>query len=185
MSDLIDSRDISRQYFLQGLRKSLLIITWMLIGAGSLLAQGTGTLTGVITDPQTEETMIGAHVIVVGTSFNTISDPDGKFLLTNLPAGNHTLKISYIGYEDKEVEITVTAGETVKLNLELVYSGFEMDEVVVTALARGQLKAINNQLNAQDIRNVVSAERIQELPDANVAETLGRLPGVSIKRVGG
>ncbi|MEN8157405.1 MAG: TonB-dependent receptor [Bacteroidota bacterium] len=173
------------KHFSRSLQKVTLILVVVLTASGTLLAQGKGTISGVITDPQTGETMIGAHVVVEGTSHNTITDPEGRFILTNIPAGDYLLKISYIGYEDKQVGVGVAAGGITDLKIEIVYSGFEMDEVVVTAQARGQLKAINNQLNAQDIRNVVSAERIQELPDANAAETLGRLPGVSIKRVGG
>ena len=59
------------------------------------------------------------------------------------------------------------------------------EEVIVTAMMRGQRAAINSQLNAGGIVNVVSEEQIQELPDANAAEALGRLPGISLKRSGG
>jgi outer membrane receptor protein involved in Fe transport len=59
------------------------------------------------------------------------------------------------------------------------------EEVEVTAQARGQLSAINEQLSANEIKNVVSKDRIRELPDANAAESVARLPGVSIVRYGG
>jgi TonB-dependent receptor len=57
--------------------------------------------------------------------------------------------------------------------------------VVVTAQALGQNQAINQQLSSDKIVNVVSSARIQELPDANAAESVGRLPGVSVTRQGG
>ncbi len=56
---------------------------------------------------------------------------------------------------------------------------------VVTAQAYGQLKAINTQITSPIIKNVVSDEKIKELPDANAAEALSRLPGVSVYREGG
>jgi hypothetical protein len=46
----------------------------------------------------------------------------------------------------------------------------------------GQAAAINQQINAQGISNVVSGERLQELPDVNVAEAIGRLPGLMVER---
>ena len=55
----------------------------------------------------------------------------------------------------------------------------------MTAQARGQMDAINKQLKAKSIKNIVSSDRIQELPDANAAEAVARVPGVSIRREGG
>ncbi len=62
---------------------------------------------------------------------------------------------------------------------------FEGEEVVVTAQARGQLAAINQQLSSNTIKNVVSADRIQDVPDVNAAESVARLPGISLIRSGG
>jgi TonB-dependent receptor len=59
------------------------------------------------------------------------------------------------------------------------------DEIVITAQAAGQVSAINQQLASNTITNIVSRDRIQELPDVNAAESIGRLPGVSIQRSGG
>ncbi|HHH50498.1 MAG TPA: TonB-dependent receptor, partial [Saprospiraceae bacterium] len=58
-------------------------------------------------------------------------------------------------------------------------------EVIVTGQLLGQAKAINQQLNSESIANIVSADRIQELPDVNAAEAISRLPGVAINRSGG
>ncbi len=57
--------------------------------------------------------------------------------------------------------------------------------MVITASARGQVKAMNTQIAAKTIKNVVSEQKIRELPDANAAEALSRLPGVSVLRSGG
>ena len=61
----------------------------------------------------------------------------------------------------------------------------ESETVIVSAQAAGQVAAINQQLSSNTIVNVISEEKIQELPDANAAEAIGRLPGVSIQRSGG
>ena len=61
----------------------------------------------------------------------------------------------------------------------------EGSEVIVTVQAKGQMDAINKQLNSKSLVNIISSDRIQELPDANAAETVARVPGVSIRREGG
>ncbi len=61
----------------------------------------------------------------------------------------------------------------------------EGKEIVVTGQLQGQQAAINQQLNSNSITNIVSKDRIQELPDQNAAETLARLPGISLQRDGG
>ena len=72
-----------------------------------------------------------------------------------------------------------------EVNVELEYVAVETGEVTITAQAEGQIEAINKQLSSNTITNVVSSDRIQEIPDVNVAESVGRLPGISIVRSGG
>ena len=81
--------------------------------------------------------------------------------------------------------LKVGEGENLKQDFKLVAVSIEGETVVVTAQASGQNAAINQQLASNTVTNVVSAARIQELPDANAAESVGRLPGVSVLRSGG
>ncbi len=72
------------------------------------------------------------------------------------------------------------------MNVLLQSTAIDLDnEVVVTAQREGQVAAINQQLTASSIKNVVSSERIQEVPDANAAESISRLPGLSLVRNAG
>ncbi|MEN8157389.1 MAG: TonB-dependent receptor [Bacteroidota bacterium] len=144
------------------------------------------TISGRVTDVKTGEALIGANVYIEGTSKGTAADMSGNYTLTGVSPGEHRLTASYIGYESNTVSIAPVAGEKLKVDIQLQYAGStDLAEVTVTAQARGQMNAINEQLRARSIKNVVSSERIQELPDANAAETLGRLPGVSVLRNGG
>ncbi len=86
---------------------------------------------------------------------------------------------------EKQVTIEVKDGGTIKHDFKLTAVGVEGEEVVVTAQAAGQKEAINRQLSSMPIVNIVSRARIQELPDANAAESVSRLPGVSLIRTGG
>ncbi|MEN8156881.1 MAG: TonB-dependent receptor [Bacteroidota bacterium] len=144
------------------------------------------TITGKVTDVKTGEALIGANVYIEGTSKGTAADMNGNYILTGVSPGEQQLTASYIGYESNTVSIAPVAGEKLTVDIQLQYAGStDLAEVTVTAQARGQMNAINEQLRARSIKNVVAAERIQELPDANAAETLGRLPGVSVLRDGG
>ena len=82
------------------------------------------------------------------------------------------------------MEITVSANETFEQD-QLNYKTIEGKTIEDTTQARGQMDAINKQLKAKSIKNIISSDRIQELPDANAAEAVARVPGVSIRREGG
>ena len=144
-----------------------------------------GRITGTVIDRDAGTALPGANVIIQGTSTGAATDENGVFTLNNVPAGTVTLTVSYIGYQTASREIFVIDGQTVEANFELVWEGVQGEEVVITAQAAGQTAAINQQLSSNTITNIVSAARIQELPDVNAAESAGRLPGVSIQRSGG
>ena len=148
--------------------------------------KGKGNITGVVLDAQNNDPLIGANVFILNTSYGAATNGEGHFSITNVPSGKYTLRISYIGYEKKDIPVEVQNNKTINLEIKLQYSGsIGLEEVEVTAQAKGQISAINEQLSSQELKNVVSKDRIQELPDANAAEAVGRLSGVSVLRDGG
>lgn len=161
---------------------SLLLL--ILVSQPYIYAQ-SGSITGHVYDKQSKETLTGANIIVKGTSLGAATDVDGKYIIHNVPAGQITLIISYIGYNPLSENITITENRTLEQNFYLQPQAIEGQTVTVTAQAEGQLSAINQQLQSNTIENVVSKARIRELPDVNAAESIGRLPGVSIERSGG
>jgi TonB-dependent receptor len=161
---------------------SLLIC--LLLPAGTAFAAG-GTISGVVRDSQTGDALPGANVMLVKTSLGASTDVDGRFTIRDIPAGSYTLRATYVGYKDKEVSVQVREDQAIKQDFKLLAVGVEGEEVVVTAQAAGQKAAINQQISAMPIVNIVSRARIQELPDANAAESVSRLPGVSLIRTGG
>ncbi|MHB8581084.1 MAG: TonB-dependent receptor [Ignavibacteriaceae bacterium] len=150
-----------------------------------LLWGASGSIEGKVTDAASGEALIGANIILEGTSMGAAADFYGKFLISAVPAGHYTLKASYIGYKSNSIKVQLKEGEQLVLNIKLEAVGVSTKEVVVTAQASGQNAAINQQLSSDNISNVVSAARIQALPDANAAESIGRLPGISLVRNGG
>jgi TonB-dependent receptor len=160
------------------------IVVILMIGSISW-AEASTEIEGYITDAKTGDPLPGANVFIVGTSLGAASDLNGKYRILRVPPGSYTLRVTYIGYNTMDVAIQVSAEEKIKRDFELEYVAVKGEEVVVTAQAEGQIAAINQQLASITIKNVVSAARIQDVPDANAAESIGRLPGISIVRSGG
>ncbi len=121
---------------------------------------------------------------MIGTSLGDAADSKEISILIMFP-GNYKIRVSYLGYKNIDLDIVVTDGDVIEKDFELSAEGVIGSEVVVTAQAQGQYEAINEQLNSIAIKNVVSMAKIRELPDANAAESVSRLPGVSLIRTGG
>ncbi|MEM1121611.1 MAG: carboxypeptidase-like regulatory domain-containing protein, partial [Bacteroidota bacterium] len=147
--------------------------------------QGKGTIIGTITDGGLDEPLGFAAVGITSLNVGTTTGVDGEYRLAGIPAGVHQLEFSYLGYETITLEATVVANKTVTVNVTLREGGLTMDEVVIVGQAVGQRAAINRQINSNTIVNVISKEKLQELPDQNAAESVGRLAGVSVYRDAG
>jgi TonB-dependent receptor len=166
-------------------RRFILFFTLVSICSGMLFSQGTGTIKGTITDALTNERLPSANIYIENPFLGTTTDLSGDYILNNVPVGTQTVHISYMGYKEQEFSVEIKAGETETLNASLEVLSIMGEEIVVTAQVYGQRAAINQQFAALTVKNVVSAEKIEELPDANAAEAIGRLPGISLKRNSG
>lgn len=147
--------------------------------------EGNGKITGTVLDDEARDPMVGASVAVLGTSLGTVVMLDGSYTINNVPAGKYTLVVRYIGYEEIRKDAEVKANETTKVDFLLRTTSIMGEEVIIKAQAKGQMAAINQQLAADNITNIVSADKLKEVPDVNAAESIGRLPGVSLTRSGG
>lgn len=145
---------------------------------------GQGTIKGTISS-FTGESLPGANIYIKEQNLGTTSNLKGEFVLNNVPEGIHNVSISFLGFKDQEITIDIGPNETKTLDVVMELLTVAGAEIVITAQTMGQRSAINQQYNANTIKNVVSSEKIEELPDANAAEAIGRLPGISLKRNSG
>jgi TonB-dependent receptor len=150
-----------------------------------MITFGQATIKGTVTDAIAGETLIGVNVVVQGTSLGVATDIEGRYRIVGVPERVFNIKISCIGYEVQIIEIDFSKTKDVQKDIQMKPQVIQGEEVVVTAQMRGQLAAINEQLSSKTINNIVSKNQIQELPEANAAEAVGRLPGVSLERSGG
>ena len=121
-----------------------------------------------------------ATVLEKGTANGSQTDFDGNFTIS-VSDKNATLVISFMGYQTQEIPLN---GKS-KLNIAMAEDVSQLTEVVLTVQQKGQKRAIQEQINSNTIKNVVAGDRLQENPDANSVEAIGRLPGVSVTRAGG
>lgn len=147
-------------------------------------AAQNATITGIVTDGDYHDFLIGASVLLKGTTKGTIADVNGNYQIS-VPAGQQTVQYSFIGYKSQEMTFVLKPGEVKVMNVELHADSDLLQGVVVSAQAKGQQAAINDQLRSTSIINAVSSEKLSELPDVNVADAIGRLPGLMIQRDGG
>jgi len=144
----------------------------------------SGHLKGQILDQGNGESLIGATVFLVETQKGEVTDFDGNYDIGGIKYGTYSVITSYVGYISDTSTIQIGSDVTVH-NVSLMVESMLLHEVTISAQAEGQIAAVNRQISDENIKNVVSAKRIQEVPDANAAETLGRLSGVSLVRSGG
>ncbi|HBQ61768.1 MAG TPA: TonB-dependent receptor, partial [Balneolaceae bacterium] len=110
--------------------KKLLFMMLALFMSASAYAQ-SGTLTGEVTDAETEEPLIGATVYIQSIQKGAQTNIDGQFTITDIPTGTYTVSITYVGYRAFERNIEIGSGTT-NLNAALSVDLVGLDEVVVT-----------------------------------------------------
>ena len=146
----------------------------------SLSNAQTGSVKGHVFDKNTNEPLVGAIVILEKTSMGVVADRDGNYLIRSIPVGRFSIKVSYIGYISVSKDINILQDGALEENFLLEPQALTGETVTVYAQARGQHEAINQQLSSPTITNIVSSDKIRELPDQSAATALSRLPGISL-----
>jgi TonB-dependent receptor len=169
------------------MRKQLFSLTFvlfcicMLMPASGFGQNGKGVISGSVTDSG-GAVLQGAKVELQPQGRPISSDQLGEFTISEVEPGTYTVNVSYVGFASFTTSVTVVAGQPVHIDAVLkVASG--NDEVIVTAdRPHGEAEAINRTLAAENILQVLPADVIVSLPNANIADALGRMASVTIER---
>lgn len=122
----------SRSYLFMKLIITLVILLMQV----PMLAQSTGSITGKIIDKNTNEELIGANVLIEGTTIGASTDIDGNYIIKGLDEGSYTVKVSYISYQTITIkDVQVQSKSNTKLDVSLESTSTELQEVLVTAEA--------------------------------------------------
>lgn len=167
------------------LKQTIITLLLLVMFSTAGFAQGTGKISGTVTDRKTGETLIGVTVKIASTTKGQSTDIEGRYVITGLTPGKYTLQASYVGYATKNItEIEVKASSAAAVNIVMEESTSQkLNEVVITA--RASQESVNtlyaNQKANLSISSGISAELIRKSPDRNTSDVLKRVSGASIQ----
>ena len=153
-----------------------------LLACAAALAQGgKGTLHGRVTDG-TGGVLVGAQIMLQPSGNSVVSDAQGEFFINNIEAGTYKVEISYLGFTTFTKEAKISAGQTESVDARMVVEVQSLEVLVTTERAAGEAEEVNRERTADNVVQVLTSDVIRSLPNANMADALGRLPSVSIER---
>lgn len=145
-----------------------LLLTPLMIYAGT-----TGKLTGTVKDGQTGEPLVGANILIVGTDLGAATNVNGNYVILNIPPGNYSVRISFIGYESKIItEVGIIVDQTTLLDFSLNPQTITVDEVIVVATTPMVQKDITSSIS------VIRRDQIEALPVSTFTDLLSLQAGV-------
>ena len=148
----------------------------------ALPAQGTGTISGRVTDATTRLALGGTRITIPDTGQSTFTDQSGAYTLLNVPAGLQTLRLSYVGYAEVSRNVTVEGNRTIRADVAFGSDVVTLDRYVIAGSAVGSARAINQQRAADTLTSIIASDEIGRFADQNVAETMQRIPGLALYR---
>lgn len=158
-----------------------------MLSTASLLALATATaaIAGEIEGRVTESTetigLEGAVVTIVETGQTTTTSRDGSYRFGNVPAGDYTVEVTYLGAETVSRSIRVAdANSDVTANFSMGDDAEVRENILVVGQRGSLFSSLNRQRSADGVETVLSADAVGRLPDENVAEAVRRVSGVNV-----
>jgi TonB-dependent receptor len=124
----------------------------------------------------------GARIEIQTTGASVISDARGDFFMNDLDPGSVTVTITYIGFKDFTKQVTIAPGQVATVDAKLDVGAQNLEVLVTAERASGEAEQVNREITADNIVQVLSSDVIRSLPNANMADALGRLPSVTLER---
>jgi TonB-dependent receptor len=164
-----------------------LMLLWLLLLALPFPAtaqSGKSSVTGTVVD-NSGASLLGAQIKLAPLNITAITNEQGMFTLPGVPAGSYSLTVSYIGFEPVTSTIQVVADQPLTVPLQMKVANASEQILVTAERPHGEAEAINETRNADNLEQVMPAEVIRSLPNANVADAIGRFPSVTLYRIEG
>ena len=154
-----------------GLLALLFSITGM---SSAVLAQDDGSISGVITDDESGETLPGVNVIIKGTSLGAATNMEGEYTIENIRPGEYSIQVSYVGYQRTLLTgIEVEAGESTELDVAITPK---------TLSAEGEVVVIGKEpifdVEKSETSTTISQDQIEAAPISSIQELVGMQAGV-------
>ncbi len=171
-----------RRNHLKGARgRAGLLLALALMFTASPTVLEAQSITGTVRDQGSGDPVAAAQVFLEGLNLGALTQADGSYSITDVPAGSHTLTVQFLGFRSESVVVTVAAGQSVVQNFFLSQQALQLDELVVTGTAAAsRVREIGNSVA------VLDAGIAEVQPISNVSDLLrARLPGVVVQQGSG
>lgn len=159
----------------------LVCLTSLVLVLSSSAQERKGTISGHVTDTS-DAVLQGADITLEPGAIKTASDTQGQFFVKDLTPGSYTITITYVGFTTFTKTVDVAAGRVTTVDEKLEVASKNQQVLVTAERASAEAEAINRERTADNLVQVLPAEVLRSLPNANMADALGRLPSVSIER---
>ncbi len=147
----------------------------------TVLAQETGVVQGTVTQAEDGSALRGVLVSVEGTGSSAVTDRDGRYTLSRVPAGSQTVVIRWLGYRPQQLVVTVPAGGTVTADVALESQPIALSEIVVEGVSRAPERVVE----APAAVAVVDPQVQQSLaPTGQAPRAVSYLPGADVVQSG-
>ncbi len=167
-----------------GVLASAFAATLLILGTAPAFAQD-GAIEGTVQNASTVslDAVNNASVFVEGTNISTLTDRQGRYRLTEVPAGQVTVQVTIIGFRAASQSVTVQAGQVVTLDFQLEVSAVRLDEVYVDVLTGTQRsrRELSTNVGTLNVEEEVNMAVVQDF--GNVLT--GRIPGVVVSDING
>ena len=166
--------------FTREVRALLAALAGVFIGAAPLDAIGAqtvGTIRGQILDAPSRQPLSDVRVSVEGTALAAVSNAAGEITITNVPVGQHRVRVRRLGYAIAERTVAVAAGQTARVDVSLSPSATNLEALVITGTAgAAERKTVGNSITQLDVSDITQKQAV-----LNVTEVLqSKTPGVTI-----
>ncbi len=145
-------------------------------GGGEGVAAQAGTVVGSVRDAVSQAPLPGAQVSIPGTELGGLANNVGRYLVLNVPPGQHTVRVDLIGYGSQELTVTIAAGGAATADFSIRQEALALEGVVVTGTA--------GQARRREVGNAISqigSEDIQLTAITDMGDVLqGRTTGIQV-----
>ncbi|MFA6806146.1 MAG: TonB-dependent receptor, partial [Bacteroidales bacterium] len=156
--------------------KKLIVLFFVFITITTITIAQTGSVRGFVYDKATGETIIFSNVLILNTTYGSSTDNNGYFVISKVPQGDYTIRVTFMGYEEKLLPIKVMTNEITTLKIELEPSSKLLNAVEISAerlAARTESQVSIEKITAKDITQMPSIGGTSDL-----AQYMQVLPGV-------
>ena len=137
------------------------------------------SISGVVSDSSNGSPLIGANVILKGTSLGAATNTDGRYLIDQIPTGDYVLSASYMGFKSYEKKLNIQDQNNLNINIRMIPEAIKMETYVVTASRRRERVE-----DAPAAISVISKAEIRRESNTNLGDYLKGTKGIDFTQSG-